>query len=357
MEKQRISLLRLENRWGLTALCIAVCVVLSPVLGMALFIPQVLPALPVLLLAMLGYVGPVSAAACTVTLIVLCFSLFGGWGALCCALLLVPALVVSSVVLEREQPFWQAVAAAAVTFFASLGAIVALLSALAGSDVVTALTELVRQAFNAPESVADALLTIMMQMGAVSMPAEGVDFSAGVAVIDPAVREEMIAALLRATDSVMRLEIPMLMATGAVCVGLLGQAVLRKGLLRRGVAVEYPRLRTWRIPKGWGRILGGTLAALYLLAQLVPQSMSTMFYVFSGVFDQVFALQGIAAVCYLLHKHGKSSIWQKVVFVLGYSVLGTAAMVVGIADQAMDFTHRREELDKLENPFDPRRGE
>ena len=31
-------------------------------------------------------------------------------------------------------------------------------------------------------------------------------------------------------------------------------------------------------------------------------------------------------------------------------------MTVGIFDQAMDFAHRRQKLDELENPFDPRHG-
>ena len=81
-----------------------------------------------------------------------------------------------------------------------------------------------------------------------------------------------------------------------------------------------------------------------------------MFYVFSGVFDQIFALQGIAALCYLLDEHGKSRKWQRLVFIAGYFLLRSMAVMVGIFDQAVDFAHRREKLDELENPFDPRRG-
>ena len=81
-----------------------------------------------------------------------------------------------------------------------------------------------------------------------------------------------------------------------------------------------------------------------------------MFYVFSGVFDRVFALQGIAAVCYLLEERKKSPWLKRIVFIAGYFFFGTVAMTVGIFDQAIDFAHRREKLDKLENPFDPRHG-
>ena len=119
-------------------------------------------------------------------------------------------------------------------------------------------------------------------------------------------------------------------------------------------ANAYPKLSTWRVPKGWGRILGGTLAALYVLSRLLPNTVSTMFYVFSGIFDQVFALQGIAAICYLLHSKGKKGFLKGLVFVLGYTLLRSPAVMVGIFDQIVDFTHRRENLEKDENPFDPR---
>jgi hypothetical protein len=58
----------------------------------------------------------------------------------------------------------------------------------------------------------------------------------------------------------------------------------------------------------------------------------------------------------LLEKKGKSRRLRRFVFLIGYFLLTTPAMILGIADQASDFTHRREELEKTENPFDPRRG-
>ena len=246
--------------------------------------------------------------------------------------------------------------AGGVTMFASMFAVIAMLTMIAGSDVVTALSGIMSQVFDMSGGFGDALLSMLVQMGMITAP-EGTEIAGGVLMLDPAVKKELISSIILMTDSVMRLEIPMQMATGAVAAGLLGQAALRKGLLARGMKVEYPRLSSWRVPKGWGRILGGTLAVLYLLAMLVPSSMNTMFYVFSGVFDQVFALQGIASVCYLLEKHGKSRRMKRLVFLLGYFLLRTPAMIAGIADQATDFTHRREELEKSENPFDPRRGE
>lgn len=170
-------------------------------------------------------------------------------------------------------------------------------------------------------------------------------------------------------DTMLRLEIPMQMATGSVAAGLLGQAVLRKGVLSRGEKVDYPPLRTWCVPKGWGRVLGGTLAALYVLSLVVPSVTSSMFYVFSGVFEQIFALQGIAAICYVLHEKGRGRGAQRLAFIICYilvspaailfgsagMILGMAVLMVGLADQTFDFTHRRAKMEENKpNPFDPR---
>ena len=354
VDNQRITVFRRKNKPGLTAAVIVACLAVSPMLGTGVFLPQVLTTVPVLLLAMLGYVGPLSMAVCSGILAALCSALFGVWGGLSAMLLIVPTVIVSGVMLERDHPFWESVAASGVTMFASMGAVVGLLSLLAGSDVVSALTQIMREMLDAYSGFGDMLLTVMMQLGILAAP-EGVELG-GMAAFDPQVREQLISSLVMVMDSMLRLELPMQMATGSVTAGLLGQAVLRKGVMAGGQQVEYPRFKTWRVPKGWGRILGGTLAALYLLAMLVPQSMNTMFYVFSGVFNKVFALQGIAAVCYMLDKRGKSRGWQGAVFIAGYFFLGSLAVMIGILDQAADFSHRREELDKEENRFDPRRG-
>ena len=343
-----------KNRVGLTILSIAACLLLSPVFGLGVFLPQVISAVPVMLLAMLGYAGPVSACVCSAMLVALPTTLFGVMGGVSAILLIAPTVVVSALVLEREQPFWQCVAAGAVAMFASMGVVVALLSAMAGSDIVSALAAMLEGMLASSGAMGDTLLTIFMRTGLITTPADmaGVSLSA----LDPQTKAGMLSGLVYMMDSVLRLELPMQMATGAVAAGLLGQAVLRKGLLQRGVKVEYPQLKTWRVPKGWGRILGGTLAVLYLLATLVPRSMNTMYYVFSGVFDQIFALQGVAALCYLLCERGKSPKWQRLIFIVGYFLLGTLMVMVGVFDQAMDFAHRRQKLDEQENPFDPRRS-
>jgi len=353
VQESNISLLKQKNHILLTILSIVLCMMLSPGILSMLLLPQVMTLMPVLLLVLLAYVGPVSGIVCSALLIATTFSAFGVWAALCMALLLIPTAAVTIVTFERRESFFTAAAAGCVTMFASLGVMLGLLSVLAGSDVVTALTDIVRDMLTQFGWMGDMLLNMLVQMGGVSFP-EGYDAAIGITSIDPQVRKEMLSSFVLLMDTALRLEIPMQMATGSIAAGLFGQAVVRKGMLRKGIKVEYPALRTWRVPKGWGRILGGTLAVLYVLSRLLPNAASTMFYVFSGIFDQVFALQGIAAVCYLIHEKGGKGFLKGLVFVLGYVLLRSPAVMIGIFDQMTDFTHRREKLEKDENPFDPR---
>ncbi|MFR8976514.1 MAG: DUF2232 domain-containing protein [Christensenellales bacterium] len=350
MENKNISLLRRKNRWGLTVLSIVLCLLLSPLMAISAFLPQAMTLVPITLLLLLGYVGPVSAATCTAILFGLSTT-FSASGARRFRLLLVPVLVVSGCMVERGRGFWRTPPGQGDDVcFHWRG--YAAHHTLAGTDVVTAMSDMMRQAFASSGTIGDTALTAMMQFGLITA-ADG--SAASMTMLDAATREQLIAQLVLAVDTVMRLEIPMQMATGSVAAGVLGQAALRKGVLSRGDKVDYPPLRTWSVPKGWGRVLGATLAALYVLTLVVPSMTSSMFYVFSGVFEQIFALQGIAAVCYYLHGKGRGRVAQGVVFVLGYFLVQPAALLIGIADQTFDVVHRREKMEEERpNPFDPR---
>ena len=356
MDKQMNRSLWRENNWKVALVGIVLFVVLGPALGLFAFTPQVMTLLPVALLALLGYGGVIGTGVCSAVLIGMGFALFGIWGALCVALLLLPTVIAAAYTLDREYPFWVGVAAGCTAMFVSMSVAIMILSALAGSDVVTALSSMVRQMLEESGSLGDMLLSLMMQMGLIGEADEAINVL-GRPFFTASMRAELIGELVNVLDAMLRLELPMQMATGSVAAGLLGQAALRKGVLSRGVKVDYPPLRTWRVPSGWGRVLGGTLAALYVLVMLVSGRLDSMFYVFSGVFDQVFAIQGVASVCYMLHKRGKGRGWQMLVFLLGYFMLRPAAVMIGVLDQAMDIGHRRAELDEDEkkiNPFDPR---
>lgn len=355
MENQNRSLFKRKNRWGWTVLSIVICLLLSPLAALAAFVPQIVTVVPVLLMFLLGYVGPVSAAACTAIVVAISSVLLGVWGGVLSALLLVPTVIVGAYMVDRNNDFWMSAAGTGVTMFASMGVVMLIVSALAGTDVVTAMSQTLQQAFASSGTMGDSMLSMMTQLGLITAQGGG---SVDISAIDAATREQLISALVLMVDSMLRLEIPMQMATGSVAAGLLGQAVLRKGVLSRGEKVDYPPLRTWCVPKGWGRVLGGTLAALYLLSLIVPSVTNSMFYVFSGVFEQIFALQGIAAVCYFLHEKGKGRVLQALVFIVGYFLISPAALILGLADQAFDFTHRRAKIEEDKpNPFDPRETE
>ncbi len=353
VEKHKVSLLRQKNRWGLTALCIALCVLLSPALGMSIAVPQVALLLPAVLLLMLAYVGPVSVAVCCGLLVLMGALLFGVWGAVCVALFFAPVLVVSVLAVEQDRPFWLSALACCVTMFISMCAVAGLLTLLAGSDLVTAIGNLVRQAFEMSGKVGDSMLVMLAQMGALSTP-EGLTFleESGMIALSETARSAMLGELVLMLDSMLRLEIPMQMATGSVAAGLLGQTMLRRGLRRHGEAIECPAVRTWRIPKGWGRILGITFLALLAMVWIMPAVSSSTFYVFTGVLEQVLALQGIATLCYMLHKGGKGRAMKGLAFALGYFAVRPAASVLGVLDQAMDISHRRRELDPQQESDD-----
>ena len=351
MENQKVMLFRQRNRWGMTVLSVLLCLIISPFISMAAMLPQVLAVVPVLMLMLLGYVGPVSAVICAGLTVGAGSTFFGVHGAFAALVLFVPVLVVSAVLVEKRLEFWKSAAIAAATMFISMGVVVGVLTVITGSDVVTAFTQAMRSMFDLMGTLSDSLLLMFAQMG-VYVP-EGLDLSAAPVALTPEIREEMINAIVYVMDTGLRLELPAQMTTGALTAGVLGQAMLRKGVLRRGVDVPYPRLHTWRLPKGWGRILCGTLLLFYVLANMTPLSMNTALYVFSTLFDTVFVVQGIAAICYLLHKNGKGRIFKLVVCVLCFAALQSIMLGVGIADQAIDITRRRQELDKDEQPYNP----
>lgn len=354
MENQRVLLFKQKNRWGLTALSIALSLLVIPALGMSVLMPQTLVFLPILLLLLLGYVGPVSTVVCSALMVGLTGWLFGLWGALSALLFLMPLLIASTVTVEERRAFWPSVGISAAAMFISMGAVMLLLSLIAGNDIVTAFGNMMRQALESLGALGDPMLLLMAQRGYISVPEALSDTALMTGqTLDAASRTQMIQSLVFLLDGGLRLELPAQMAAGSLAAGVLGQAVLRRGVLSRGVQLPYEPLRTWRLPKGWGRILGGTLAVFLAGSMLLPERLSAAYYVFSAVFQLIFMLQGIAALCYLLHEHGKGRRWEALVFAAGYFLLGVLAMLVGIADQAFDFTHRREALDKGNNPYDP----
>ena len=347
VEKQSISLFEQKNRWGLTILSIVLFVMASPLLMTSLATPQLLMLLPIVLLWLLGAAGPVSVAVCTAVFAALCGLIFGIWGAIHACVFLVPTLIVSTLLVERKTPFWESAAASGAALFISIGVALGVMTMLAGSDVVSAISEMVRQAFEGVGKLGDSVLVMLAQMGLLEAPDNFTYLeSSGVLALSDATRSSLLGQLVMMMDTMLRLEIPMQMATGSVMAGIVGQAALRRGLASRGAQCDTPPIYTWRVPGGWGRVLGGTLVLLFALSRLVGGSTLSMYYVFGGIFERVYALQGVAAVCYMLHRHDKGRGFKLLVFALGMSLLSSAAIVVGIADQAMDITRRRAELGK-----------
>lgn len=100
-----ICCLNQKNRWGLTVLSVVICLMLSPMLALSAFLPQIVTLVPVMLMLLLGYVGPASAAACTAVIVSVSSAIMGVWGGMLSMLLLVPVVIVGAYMVEKDSPF------------------------------------------------------------------------------------------------------------------------------------------------------------------------------------------------------------------------------------------------------------
>ena len=341
-----------KNRWGRTLLCTALCIACVPFLSLTLFIPKLLTAIPLAVIFLFGFAGPVCAALGTAIITAGSSLLLSAWdasmwGVVGCIIFIVPLFIATLLTLYRREDFWLSAGIGAAVMFASCCVIIGIIGARSGTDAVTAIMQAMVDLINRVEGLPEMLIEMTAQMGLLEQ---------GTGALDASGRNAILQTMIRAADMVMRLRVPAQITTGSLAAGVLSQFMLRKTLNRNGLGLSYPALRTWRLPKGWGRILALTFAALFLITQVVPQYTSGMLYVFTGLFEQVFTLQGIAALCWVAYEKGRGGFWQAMIFMLGYFLLSTPASLIGIADQAFDFSHRREKLGNEDtyNPFDPR---
>ena len=342
-----------KNRWGYVVFAAVLALLLFPVLGLTLFLPRLMTVVPILLALLFAEAGPVSAVVCIAVLAGWTGFLFsawgqGLWGVFCSLLFHVPLLVTALWAAESKKNFWLASAISAASMFAGCCLIVGVIGMRSGTDAVSAGIRLLRESIASVEGL-DAMLTeTVRQAGLLSRKSSGALTQKEVS--------EALALILNAEDMVLRLQIPAQISTGSLTAGLLSQVFLRRAANRRGGSYDCPAFRTWRIPKGWGRVLGGTFLAFYLLSIIAPDNARSMFNVVSGLVGQVFLIQGIAAFSWFMQEKGKSVILRRILMALGYLLLAAPFIGIGIADQALDMTKRREKLgDGNEfNPFDPR---
>ena len=350
-----------KNRWGMTVLSVILCAIASPLLICTLFLPRMLMTVPLLLVFLLGYIGPVSTGIAIILFASISGVIFsawsaGAWGIVCGLLFCLPVVLSVAITTERKTPFWLSAAIVAAVGFISCCLIVGIIGWRSGTDVVSAMTQMIREQISQMTDLQEMLLYIMNRYGLL-VDAMGNEIQQ--AALSAEQKTQVASQMISMMDSVLRLQIPMQITSGALVCGALGEHALRRGLRKRGADTSYPAFRTWYLPKGWGGVLGITLAALFACNLLLPQYTQGMFYVYWGLFSTVFTLQGIATDCWLVHGQKESVFLQGLVFVLGYGVATMPAMIIGIADQAFDFSHRRSAIEKAPkyNPFDPRNKE
>lgn len=337
----------------MTVLSVVLSMIVAPLFMFGVFMPRFVMMYPALALLLLGYVGPVSVVACCMVLMGLCMTLYGTMGMLCIVILLLPALISAMLTVKRRLGFFISCSILACTLFVSMSLALGVISFAAKADIATALSDMIGTTFDELGELADPILSTFAQMGIVNLP-NGMGQLGESLRLTAEMRQEMIDSIVFLLNTGLRLELPMQMTVGALGAGVLGQTALRCGLRSRGLNVPYTPIRKWHLPSGWGRVLGVTLGILFVFASLLPQNLIVMAYVFSGVFTELFALQGIATVSHVLHEHNKGKRWIVIVFAVGYTLLRTPFMFLGIADQALDITHRRKMLEAKDNPYDPK---
>ena len=352
METNHFSFFKQPNRWGLTILSAVLCLMLTPFFSAIMFIPRMPTFMPLALMMLLAFVGPISTVVCASIITGFFTFLLGPWGMLGALLFLLPVLIATAITCERNLNFWQSSILSSLIMLASEYTILAMVTMITKTDAISAIMNAFVSFFNQNSSLLDQLIDTMLQTGMIGTQ------SASPALLTSQDRLAIMQNMIQLMDAFLRREVPMQIATGAVSAGLLGQYLMRKGMSRKGEKISYPPLRTWAIPDGWGRIMLATVAVLYLLT-LISNGTSAMFYVVTGVFEQVLALQGIACLCYVGHKRGHGRTWQVLIFFLGYFLLNVIVVVVGIVDQTFDFTHRRTEIKEWEekmkrDAYDPR---
>ncbi len=347
-----------RNRWGLTVLSIIICSIIGPFLGFTFIVPNMFTIVPLLLVVLLAYVGSVSALSCSIIFMLGAGYLLSAWnegicGIIGAVLFCLPLPVVCYVLSVQKRDFWISVGLTAACMFLASCMVIAIISMRAHTDAVTAIVRILENEISSDKYLGDFLISLFTQGGRALSEA---GFNSLPEIADTEQRVQVFKQIMSIFDSLLRLQIPVQIATGSLAAGLLGQTIMRRGLQSQGVNTDCPPVYTWRIPKGWGRILGGTILVLFILVRLIPQYTKSMYYVFSGLFEQVFALQGISALCYVAYRHKKGRGLKILVFIVGYFLLQTPAFLFGIADQAMDITKRRKELNDREshNPYDPR---
>ena len=74
-------------------------------------------------------------------------------GGMLSMLLLVPVVIIGAYMVEKDSPFWLSAAGTGVTMFASMGVVMLIISALTGMDIVTALSQILQQAFADPRRI------------------------------------------------------------------------------------------------------------------------------------------------------------------------------------------------------------
>ncbi len=334
--------LRRSNKWGWTAFFTLLWIVLW-LFGGLLFM---LPALALVMPAVLGYMGvkagPVCYLGCGAIAVGFMGWLLGAPMALVVALVLLPPSVYALIAMDRGVPFSKAAGITGLLLLGCGGAALGVGTWLAGGDLVGGLVGALESMLSRMPQT-DTLLYSMYANGLFKLPPDmdvlvpmGEYFQ-----LTAQARAELTRSLMLYLDQSLRLAMPSQWVTGSILGGALATLLPRFAARQRGEAVDFLPLRAWKLPKGSVRALGATLLALFLLSWMGLSALSRTVYVVWEAASLIISLQGLAVIDYQAHAHGVRRMGRAAIALLGFVLLRFVLLILGLMDEMIGLRGQR----------------
>jgi len=277
--------------------------------------------------------------------------LFGGYlTPALCLIYLGPFLVVHTYCFARKVPFWHMVAAHIATLAVSQTAIFAILRCLVGGNLFVGgadyLVQLVNESPNGNE-----LLLLLHRMNLLQLP-KGMVSDLNLTIVQfmmPKARIELLNGLRTFLELYLPVLLPTVIVNNAILAGLFGVAfpVLAARRLKIDV-VQMDPFATWHLSSS-----AGIVVFLLGLGNLLSSGFSNSYLSLAGImmsqaFFIVFAIQGAALMDFFRARTGVYTssrwLWPFAIFI----TMPWLLMILGIADQIMNFRGLRKPKNREE---------
>jgi hypothetical protein len=275
-------------------------------------------------------------------------------GAALGAVYLAPVAAVYLYCFKRGVPFFKTAAVLAAAFFLGQLAVFIALQMMLGWKLYERAADAMAQGVIAmPEG--ESLLYLLHVYGILPLPADLannllVETATGFRLADAA-RTALIGSLRSMADAQLRGYIPESLVSHSLLAGIGGTALAlhwgakaaHRRAFKRDTEAAVPDLNMtpfekWFMPRGFG-LRVGILAAGYPLALYASgqESLQLAGQMMFAAFSALYMLQGLSALSGIQRKRGQKAFWRWAAAVGLLLLLQQALVVIGVADQLMDF--------------------